>query len=975
MEKTALEQKEIRKLIFTTFLILVTSFCLGIFLFDCKLVLYCKNKITIYTNYQNLIPFLKNSIFSFLGLSLFTFILSCRLKKIKNHQFLDLMKKQVFTFTPLIFLAYGRYFFDKAVKLFVIIPLFPSLIILVLTAVFYLNLKLHSDFSPFRRGFLLLKQNYNLRRKILLSCLIFILMIIFLHHQINRKDFHRFTAFKSFEGDEPRYLRLAQSLAIDGDIDVSNNSIALPDEDIEETKKEIISSGSRKFGHFSIIGLDGGIYHTHMPGLSLLIFPGYILDQRIYLVVPERAPPNLNFLPLKLYFTRLSLMILAISVILLLSRLLFRFFNSFFLLGALLLLFLFNSPFPNFSLKLYPEVAASFFCLLALNAILFPFKYRWLNFILIILGISYIPWLSQRLIGLALGLYLAFVLHEIISRTNFKRILIISFMLFLTSLPYFYYFYSITGSPLPNSMVKLFGYQAFRLNTLPLGFFGNIFHWSKGMIWIYPWTILALVGIYWGFKVDKKRMPVIFTAFITYYLMASASIPWHGMVREPARYITSLFPILLFFCAYTLISFYKRPSSAQLFLYIVFFFAVFLHKKFLFLAFNFDISYVKHSDFISILYCSIILFTLYLSTFLGDKWAEKKMDFISLKSIQKFQKNIHTNIQRKTNYFSLKPLRNSAVCLLILAQLIYIFLFIKNWNTKNMAMSLFSSLNKISASSDFLLWKKENPSRLFKKNEARFNKIFRNVNHFQIDQEQTGKYISLTKPLFYEKVPSGCYQIDLKTNNLLLKKTTVELNYLGKTRKLTYKNSSKKEKISTKFLIFKNTFLPSCIRIKFQSPPVNKTEGNMEIYPTPCAVYGKELIVRPKRKHKSIKRQGEGQYSLPLIVNLQKAPKKYNFFLYLLGTPEETQKKEELLGFNEKHFVRKKEKVNIQFKLPPGSLLKKAKLALLIKDEKENPLNCKSILFITNNNYWILPKKQAKKKTRNFSYKIKEPKS
>lgn len=97
-------------------------------------------------------------------------------------------------------------------------------------------------------------------------------------------------------------------------------------------------------------------------------------------------------------------------------------------------------------------------------------------------------------------------------------------MLFIVSLPYLYYFYFITGNPLPNSMHSFYGRSFLRIDKLPLGFFGHLFDRSVGMIWVFPWTVFSLIGIYWGLKIDRKKVIPLLVVFFPYYLMTCFSI-------------------------------------------------------------------------------------------------------------------------------------------------------------------------------------------------------------------------------------------------------------------------------------------------------------------------------------------------------------------------------------------------------------------------------------------------------------------
>ena len=116
---TVFGPKEIKTTFFVSLSTLIISTFTGIFLFDNNLILYKKftqNKISIYTNYHDLLPLLRNILFSLIWISLALVILSIILHKRKNLGHLECAKKQLITFMPLLFLVFGRFLYGKAIK-------------------------------------------------------------------------------------------------------------------------------------------------------------------------------------------------------------------------------------------------------------------------------------------------------------------------------------------------------------------------------------------------------------------------------------------------------------------------------------------------------------------------------------------------------------------------------------------------------------------------------------------------------------------------------------------------------------------------------------------------------------------------------------------------------------------------------------------------------------------------------------------
>ena len=466
----------------------------------------------------------------------------------------------------------------------------------------------------------ILNKKYSLPppKKILKILIISLFIIMFFMKIENTYSFRRFRTHQSFNGDEPKYMRMVHSLVKDGSLDLSN--IWGSKEEMDKVKKEIIASGSKRFGDMYIIGVNGSIYPMHMPGLALLLSPGYLLDSILYPNVPGKAPTNLPFLPLSLYFTRLSLIAISILTLLLLFRLLYHHFQNLFFVSVLLLLFLLNSPFSGYSSQVYPSIPATLFSLLALNSILYPFKNKGLNDFFIIVGIGFLPWFHQRFIFLSLGLFLGFLIVRKNARIPLKRVFVISIILMILSLSYFYYFYFITGNPSPLSISKLFGKVYARANILPLGFFGNFFSRTASIIWTYPWIILFFFGIYWGVKKNWRLTAVLLVISIPYYLICSAAVSWDGVARPVGRYLIPLFPVFLIFAGKTIQDIFEKFSYPKLFFYIGYVLLIFLNKKIWFINFNFSYSYIEHADLILIIKSTLIIFSLYISIFFGDKF-------------------------------------------------------------------------------------------------------------------------------------------------------------------------------------------------------------------------------------------------------------------------------------------------------------------------------------------------------------------
>ena len=89
-------------------------------------------------------------------------------------------------------------------------------------------------------------------------------------------------------------------------------------------REAALAKGRWRSGHLYIFGKSGGIYSLHLPGTAVLTAPGYALDRLRYPPDPARSPRNLPFLPSRLPFTRLTVLLLSMASLVLLFRLLGR---------------------------------------------------------------------------------------------------------------------------------------------------------------------------------------------------------------------------------------------------------------------------------------------------------------------------------------------------------------------------------------------------------------------------------------------------------------------------------------------------------------------------------------------------------------------------------------------------------------------------------------------------------------------------
>lgn len=940
----------------TIFLALLIGCSLGIFLFDNRLILFNTlqpDTITVYTNTSNLVPWLVYSCFSFLGIALAILFLGILWARKKGRSIFEGLNRQALALSPLLALAFGRFLYLKFIKYIFFIPLHPFLIILAGAIVAYLNAVLHFDINIFSRGIQPGVQRITKYRHKYMTTALLLLLASLLAHWLTLSPFYnRFTDQKIFLGDEPKYLRMAYSLASDWDLNLTDDFVG-DEKEVKELLHKAHENGMRRIGDLSIIGRDKGIYHLHMPGTSFLILPGFLADLKTF----DRVIPNaqaLQFLPYQLNYTRVLLFILAMGIFFFAARLFDRLFQSRVILTVLLLTLIFASPLPRYMLQIYPEVPAAFFTLLALNALLFPFKRKWLNSVSFIIGIGFLPWLHQRFIPLVAGLFAIFLYQEIIQERNWKKALFITLACGVVSLPYFYYFYAITGNPLPTSMYSLWGTSYTRPAMFPSGFFGYLFDTSTGMIFLFPWVILALAGIYWGLKLDRKRILRLLALFLPYFCLISMT-PWHGIVEETRRIAAVLFPLFLIFLGYAIRAFIRRPSYRHLFFYLACLVVIFLNKEYHFWEIRLGNVLILPFQAPQIIQCFFVLAFFYLAIFGLDKWKEKET---FLFPVQKISSSLRRLSSRMKAVLSSKVLVTSFCVLGIFIHCSYVLVFINNWNDQALAMSVFASLDKVNRSPGVLLHRKGEPSTALQKKDKDFIDIFKRVKSFELLPGEKEKSIPLGNPLFYEMLSIGCYRADLEVKGLPPDFKILMLDFMREVRKIQFTPVSDKDIASTVYLVLKNTCISPEMRILSDTPFTKRVKGTLTFYPVPSLVFGKTLMARLVEGlyPDCIQEVGPNSYVLSFFANSGKDNQTFKFQLYFLEHSNEVAGKNELLltSYSKEFFDRGRYRVDIAFELPQGISRHKYYIALKVSDGRDRLLKGQSIWLKTAEKYWII---------------------
>ncbi|HEX9901362.1 MAG TPA: hypothetical protein VGB72_00725 [Acidobacteriota bacterium] len=935
--------------------LLLVSCSLGIFLFDHNSIIFKKvlpDKMTIYTNASGLGPCLKYCLLFLAGLAAVSIPAGISWARRKGRSFSQGFARQTWTLAPFLALAFGRFLHGKSLKYIMYFPLYPLLVIGVVLAVLYLNATLHFDFrlrSFFKRNILAKGGVQEEKRKT--AVLVLLLASLLVHLLTLSPMYQRYSSLMIFLGDEPKYLRMAYSLASEGDLDLTDDYIG-DEVEVFWRLQKALASGTKDAGHFSIVGRDGGIYHLHMPGLSFLLLPTFLLDLSVF----NRDIPNtqaLMFLPAKMIFTRIWILLLALGFFFLLARFLYRMFRSRWILTVLLLALIFATQVPEFMFQVYPETAAALFLVLGLNALFFPFPRKWVNALALVAAIGYLPWLHQRFIPLAVSLYALFFFQEGIRGRSWKKVLVVSLALAAVGLGYAYYFYDITGSPWPWSMYSLWGTSYTRAAMFPSGFFGYIFDTGSGLLALFPVFLLALTGMYWGVKLDRRRAGMLMAMVLPYFCLISIT-PWHGSVWETTRMSLILFPLFLAFIGYTLRALAFRTSWAHLVFYSAGLAFILLNRALHFWEISLGNVLILPPQVGYIIQCAFVLVFFYLILWALDLWTKKRLGPLPVLRIGHLLKDKCRGLGR----FLFRPALGIALLGLgLTVQVIYVLAFLNNWNDKALAQSYFSAMAKVEASPGTQLHRSGQPSTALARTDRRFIDIFKWDVPFQFLPGQQRKSIRLGPGLMFDRCPPGCYKVDLELYDLPPDFTLISLDFMRETREMKVSPGPGKAIVSTIYLVYEDMLISPEFVMRYEAVLTRPVKGSMVFFPIPSLVFDKRLMVRLSEGLYPNCLQAAGPHLyLGFVANARKDNSIYGFHLSLQEGPagEREAGIVRLSTYPLKFRNRGRHRIDIRLDQPGRVWPEEGTLILTATDARGRPLGCRSVWLPFRKKAWLI---------------------
>ncbi len=341
-------------------------------------------------------------------------------------------------------------------------------------------------------------------------------------------------------GDEPKYLRITESLYYDLDTDVGSGTLVPPTpagalrnlvwlvRTTAQAATELLEEDRTppahvwRAGHLTVAGRGGGMYHLQSPGLPVLLLPGFALQRALW---PEVAAPWLPLLTIAALWAfgltqgiRLAEEVSGSRAAGVLAGLVTAFSAPVFLSGY----------------HFYPEAAA---------LALVPWLVRaavgrppgTLGLIARGIAIGVLPWLHVKFSLLAVVL-LALIAWRAGGRRQVAAVAVPPIVLgALLAL----YHHRITGLATPDALYRRYGTDvysgpaAFLSADTLRGAFITLFGAVDGLLVMAPVSIAGALAIVWLFRRDPRRGAAL--AAVVAALGAAAAVHGGGAPGPPGR--------------------------------------------------------------------------------------------------------------------------------------------------------------------------------------------------------------------------------------------------------------------------------------------------------------------------------------------------------------------------------------------------------------------------------------------------------
>ena len=281
-----------------------------------------------------------------------------------------------------------------------------------------------------------------------------------------------------------------------------------------------------------LIGKNGGTYQQHLPGLSFMMLPAYVLDRQIGGVqVGSEWPRRLWAVN---SFSLTAYVVLAFLVLGLLRRLGYTRRVSFVAMLAVILTF----PVAAFPFQLYPEVIAGVFVCLVTGYVCRPWKNVSSSFLAGAFA-GYLPWLHVRFGGIALILAAA---AGVALRNDARRLcgFAVGFGVVLACLSL--YLYCITGSIVPTALWPADGGSFLSLSGMTRNAWAYLLDRDWGVFPYTPVLLLAVPG-YWFLFRCQWQVAWLCVLLPTALIAPAAGYSLIPGASTPSRFIVAIVPL------------------------------------------------------------------------------------------------------------------------------------------------------------------------------------------------------------------------------------------------------------------------------------------------------------------------------------------------------------------------------------------------------------------------------------------------
>ncbi|MBF6611629.1 MAG: glycosyltransferase family 39 protein [Chloroflexi bacterium] len=281
-------------------------------------------------------------------------------------------------------------------------------------------------------------------------------------------------------------------------------------------------------------GTQSELYSKHGLGLSLLVLPAFEAGGRLLVV----------------YFLNILGALVAVNVYLFARGATGK------VLPALLtwLAFSFTVPLLPYSFLIFPELPAALFVVYAFRRI-WQWNNNWLQVAGIGFSAAFLPWLHYRFVPVTAGLLLYYIYQETTRRSpnRWRNYAIVMGQTALSAGLLMYFFYARYASIFPD--LRDHAGSSDIAGTLR-GVAGLFVDEQWGLLISAPIFILAIVGavLMWIKKEYRRDLLWIGVVFVPYFGIIANYAQWWGEWCPPARYLTSVLPLLAMPFALTLSS-------------------------------------------------------------------------------------------------------------------------------------------------------------------------------------------------------------------------------------------------------------------------------------------------------------------------------------------------------------------------------------------------------------------------------------